>query len=463
MPLPPPPPPVPPSPVPPSQSPLMPASSQPPQPPPPSSSGRRPGFGLGGIAFAGLILGLLIWGAVTLARPRPADTPIRATLSAAEALGGAGADIEGFSRAMGPRPFRFPEDHGAHPSYRTEWWYLTGHLDGVDEGAPGSFGFQLTFFRNALSPDPPAEGGSAWRTNQLWMGHFALTDVVAGQHVYAERFARGGAGLAGALADPFRVWLEDWELASVGAPSMTSDSPQAIFPLRLRASHNGVRLDLELDAGKLPVLQGDAGWSQKGAEAGNASFYLSWTRMPLRGTVEIDGRVVAVEGTGWMDREWSTSALDAVHVGWDWFSIQLDDGRELMFFELRRSDGLRDPQNHGTWVDVAGGVRPLGASDVILDVLEQWESPLDGARYPSGWRLQVPAEGIDLRLTPRVRNQEMNVSVRYWEGALDVTGTGPSGALSGRGYAELTGYAERPAAPEGGASSADARARGGSR
>jgi predicted secreted hydrolase len=385
-------------------------------------------------------LGGLLLGGFRLAAP-PERAPVAATLSAAQAL--AGTDTEGFARAEEVRPFDFPRDHGAHPEYRTEWWYLTGHLDGADGG---SWGFQLTFFRNALSPEAP-ERASAWSTNQLWMGHFALTDARTGVHVHEERFARGAAGLAGAQADPFRVWLEDWELARDPEAPAREGSGSA-FPFRLFAStEEGDLLELTVEEGKSPVFQGDRGLSQKGPEVGNASYYLSWTRMPLSGRVRMGGEEVEVRGEGWMDREWSTSALDEVHRGWDWFSLQLDDGRELMFFELRRADGARDPMNHGTVVEADGRWRPLGPDEVRLEVTDRWASPLDGVVYPSGWRVEIPSEELVLTLEPRVRDQEMRVSVRYWEGALEVRGTRGGVPVTGRGYAELTGYAEGEGAP----------------
>lgn len=399
---------------------------------------RRLGWLLAGLFLAG---GLL-WGGVRLATP-PERPPVTATLSAAEAL--AGTDTEGFARAETVRPFVFPEDHGPHPDYRTEWWYLTGHLDG--EGGE-AYGFQLTFFRNALAPQAP-DRASAWSTNQLWMGHFALTDVGTGVHLAEERFARGAGGLAGARADPFRVWLEGWELARDPEAPPREGSGSA-FPFRLFAStEEGAFLELEVEEGKTPVLQGDEGLSQKGPEVGNASYYLSWTRMPLRGRVRMEGREVEVTGEGWMDREWSTSALDEVHRGWDWFSLQLDDDREIMFFELRRADGARDPLNHGAVVEPDGRWRVLGPDEVRLEVTGWWESPLDGARYPSGWEVEIASEALRLTLTPRVQDQEMNVSVRYWEGALTVEGTRGGVPVAGRGYAELTGYADTEGAPRG--------------
>jgi len=403
--------------------------------------------GAGWIPWIGVVVVLLAWAAIQLASP-PEREEVRATLSAAEAL--AGGDTAGFARAMEPRDFVFPDDHGPHPEYRTEWWYLTGHLDAEDGRA---FGFQLTFFRNSLTPEPP-DRASAWSTNQLWMGHFALTDVTSGTHGYEERFARGAVGLAGATASPFRVWLEDWELSALG--------PDGAFPFRLRATlESGEELELVVEEGRPPVLQGDRGLSQKGPEPGNASYYLSWTRMQVRGHVRLPGEArrgearpgasrpaeLPVTGEAWMDREWSTSALGEVHLGWDWFSLQLDDGSELMFFELRRADGAPEPLNHGALVAPDGTVVHLAADQVDLEVLERWASPLDGTVYPSGWRLRVPGQGIDLTLTPRVPDQEMNVTFRYWEGALEVAGRSGDRTVGGRGYAELTGYAASETRP----------------
>lgn len=375
---------------------------------------------------SGCVAVALIWGAWALSRPSVwmDQGPV---LSAAGAL--MGGDTVGYARAMEPRPFRFPEDHGPHPDYRTEWWYLTGHLDGE---AGEAFGFQFTLFRSALAPTPP-ERESTWSTRQLWMGHFALTDVQSGVHLQEERFARGAAGLAGGETSRFRVWLEDWVLE--GDPA---------FPLALTAMFEDGQggLELRVDEGKSPVFQGDRGLSQKGPEPGNASFYISWTRMPLQGTVTLGGQHIAVRGEGWMDREWSTSALGEGQVGWDWFSIQLSDQREIMYFELRREDGTLDPWNHGVWVEPDGSYRPLSPDDVILEVIDTWVSPRGGTRYPAGWVLRIPSEDVELTMTPRVSDQEMDVSFRYWEGALEVRGRSRGLPVTGRAYAELTGYAE---------------------
>ncbi len=387
-------------------------------------------------AVAGLLLTLavgLVVGMVLLPEGR-SGPPGRgsATLSAVAAL--AGADTTGFARALEPIPFRFPDDHGPHPDFRTEWWYLTGNLEGPG-GEP--FGFQLTFFRNALAPQPVGRP-SAWDTNQLWMAHFALTDLRGGEHRTGERFARGAAGLAGGSAAPFRVWLGDWELRG-GADDA--------FPMELRASEGDARVALTLVPLKPPVAQGVQGLSQKGPEPGNASYYLSWTRLEAVGEVALGGRSLPVRGSAWMDREWSTSALDEAHVGWDWFSLQLDDGTDLMFFELRREDGTSDPLNHGSFVLPDGTVRPLGAEDVRIVAVDRWESPIDGTTYPSGWRVVAPVEGLELEITPRLRDQEMNLAFRYWEGAVEVHGSRAGAPVRGVGYVELTGYAEEGASP----------------
>lgn len=392
-------------------------------------SSRVPGSGraIGALLLLAVGLAAAAWWAVGDGSGEADEAGgVSAGLSAAGAL--AGSDTAGFARATGPRPFEFPRDYGPHPEYRTEWWYLTGTLE---SDAGRDFGFQLTFFRTALQPEP-VERASVWNTNQVWMAHFAVTDVDAGQHHAFERFARGAAGLAGAMAAPFRVWLHEWELAGTG---------DAAFPMQLLARQDDTELQLVLDEGKGPVLQGEEGWSRKGPEPGNASYYLSWTRMPARGTVTVDGERHDVVGTAWMDREWSTSALGPDVEGWDWYSLQLSDGRELMFFELRRSDGGTDPMNHGSLVAEDGGVQALASDDVQIEVLDHWESPVDGTRYPARWRIRVPSEELDLTLVPKLADQEMRLSFRYWEGAVDIEGMAGERPVTGSGYVELTGYA----------------------
>ena len=330
----------------------------------------------------------------------------------------------GFARATEPRRFAFPTDHGPHPDYQTEWWYLTGNLED-DQGA--RFGFQVTFFRFALTPDN-SEAASPWRTRDAWMAHFAITDAEGGIHHKAERFSRGAVGLAGARAKPFAVWLDDWRLAA------DPDSPDT---WHLEAQAEGFGLRLALSSGKPPVLQGDAGLSRKSAEPGNASYYYSLTRLAAAGEVRLGQRHVAAEGSAWMDREWSTSALSREQAGWDWFALQLQDGHELMFYRLRLRDGETDPHSAGTLVGPDATVIRLDADDVELTPLSYWSAP-DGRRYPVEWRMRLPARELSWQIRPVLDDQEMALSVRYWEGAVDVLGE--NGTPIGVGYIELAGY-----------------------
>lgn len=359
--------------------------------------------------------------------PAPPEPETRRSLSLADTLGA--EEDEGYARALAPRPFAFPDDHGPHPEFKTEWWYFTGNLENE---AGRRFGYQLTFFRIALSPTPVPRA-SAWGADQLYMGHFALSDLDGGRFFAEERLGRAALGLAGAQAAPFRVWLEDWQ----------ASGPAHTFPLRLQAAGAEVALDLRLDEGKPLVLQGEAGLSRKSAAVGNASYYYSFTRLPTSGRLRIGAQGFTVRGDSWLDREWSTSALAPDQQGWDWFALQFDDGRELMFYQLRLKNGGRDPASKGILVEADGQSRLLRDEEVELEVLEHWRSPRGGS-YPARWRLRVPREDLDLRVTPLLADQELAVSIRYWEGAVGVTGTRAGRPLSGRGYVELTGYAAEP-------------------
>jgi predicted secreted hydrolase len=355
---------------------------------------------------------------------------VQASLAVSAALDS--GNLAGFARALAPRPFAFPVDHGPHPEFRTEWWYYTGNL----ETATGRhFGFQLTFFRTALAP--PAAGGaeraSAWSASQLYLAHFALTDT-AGRRFHAwSRLSRDALGLAGARATPFRVWLEDWSAESDAAGGL---------PVRLRAAEGDIAIDLVLASDKPVVLQGDRGLSQKGSEPGNASYYYSLSRMSARGTVSAGGAPLPVSGLAWMDREWSTSALGPDLVGWDWLALQLDDGREVMVYRLRRRDGTADAHSAGALIAADGATRPLAPGDVTLDALDHWTSPRSRVRYPSRWRLAIPGAALSLEITPRLADQELVVGTRYWEGAVRVEGTAAGRPIAGRGYVELVGYGE---------------------
>ena len=355
---------------------------------------------------------------------------LRTSVSVADAMAG---DTTGYRRATEVRPFTFPADHGPHPGYKTEWWYVTGTLTGPDAQP---YGYELTIFRLGLAPpdaDSALTASGDWRTNQLYMAHFAVTNGADETFHAFERFQRGGASLAGARTDPFRVWLDNWSMTG------SEDSP---FPMQLQAQEEGIGVDLTLRPAKPRVLQGDRGLSQKGPGSGNASYYYSYTRLDTDGTLALNGDTLSVTGASWMDREWSTSALGPEQEGWDWFSLQLDDGRDLMYYQLRRTDGSPSEFSEGVIVDPDGGTQRLDRSDVSIEVLDTWTSP-DGAHtYPVEWRLRVPGEDIDLEITSLIPNQELDVSVRYWEGAVRI-----EGSASGRGYVEMTGYGDSPGSP----------------
>ncbi|MEX0731469.1 MAG: lipocalin-like domain-containing protein [Aquisalimonadaceae bacterium] len=373
-----------------------------------------------------LLLVLLLGGCGSVDSPEPAGGE---PLSITGALAGE-EDIAGYARVTGPREFSFPDDHGAHPDYRHEWWYVTGNL-ASETGR--RFGYQVTFFRFNVAPEM-AERRSALATNQVWMAHLALTDPETGRFLHAERFARGAAGLAGATVRPFRVWLEDW--------SLSGGEGDDVMPMRFVAEEEAFALDLRLEAIKPLVLQGDRGYSRKGAGAGNASHYYSYTRLVTEGALLLDGEAYQVSGESWMDREWGTSALSEDQAGWDWFSLQLADGREIMFYRLREDGGGTDKHSRGLLVQEDGAYRPLAVDEVVLRATRHWRSPVSGARYPVAWSLAIPGERLDLRIEPVQDDQEMRSGFRYWEGAVEVSGGDGETPVAGRGYVELTGYGQ---------------------
>jgi predicted secreted hydrolase len=343
-------------------------------------------------------------------------------------LSGASSPM-GYARATGPLALQFPADHGPHPDYQTEWWYYTGNLS-TDEGR--RFGYQLTFFRRAIvPPEERNERASQWAPSQLYMAHFAITDVAGKRHQAYERFSRGAAGLAGAMASPYQVWLEDWAVQETGPGEYS-----------LYAAQSGISLRLTLIETRDPVLQGEIGYSQKGPDLGNASYYYSLTRLASSGSVELLDEVFAVEGLSWMDHEFSTSALTENQVGWDWFALQLDGGSDLMVFQIRQADGAIDPFSSGTLVLPDGTSVYLNRDDFAVAVQDTWSSPHTGAVYPAGWRISIPQADLTLDVTPLVSDQELRLSYAYWEGAVQITGENAGIPVSGVGYVELTGYAE---------------------
>jgi len=349
----------------------------------------------------------------------------------------------GFAQALAPRTFEFPRDHGPHPDYRHEWWYLTGQLRASDGER---FGFELTFFRLGLVPPPhgaattpsvtAAAAESHWRTRQVYVAHFAITDIARGRFHSTARYARDALGLAGARALPLRVWLDGWSLAA--QPGQEA-GPDAVN-WTLAAADQSYALSLRLTARSAPVLNGDHGRSVKSDAPGAASYYYSMPHLAARGRLRAADRSLDVEGVAWLDREWGSGALGANQTGWDWFALQLADGSALMFYALRDRDDRRDPHSAGTFIGADGRVRPLGSEDVAIEVDHHWRSP-EGVRYPAGWRVRVPALALDISVRPVVANQELATTPRYWEGAVSVAGTKAAQRLTGEGYVELVGYA----------------------
>jgi predicted secreted hydrolase len=403
-----------------------------------------------------------------------------------------GADAtDGFARALALRTFEFPRDHGPHPEFRHEWWYVTGNLDSADGRR---FGFELTIFRVGLAPlggvgaggQPAGVGGaggsgvaladaggtagaSAWRTRQVYAAHFAITDVGRGEFKFAQKYSRDALGLAGAQGEPFRVWVDDWVLGSPSPLPLASAVPSAVpatsasqpapavqgdptrgagtaglaprSPWTLHAEGQGYELTLDAEPLGQPVLNGDHGLSRRSAEPGAASYYYSIPRIAVHGKVVRAGVSSDVRGLAWLDREWASGSLGAKQQGWDWFALQLQDGSTLMFYALRNHDGTRDPNSAGTWVDPAGRAQSLSSEQVTIEVSDHWTSPR-GGRYPSRWRVRVPAVGLDVEVRPVLANQELGTQPRYWEGAVDLKGARDGHDAAGRGYVELVGYGE---------------------
>jgi len=383
------------------------------------------------IVFRFGFLVILAWIAAACTA-QAAERPISA--SVVEAM--RAPDDASFARAFEPIELSFPRDHGAHPEYRTEWWYYTGNL-ATASGEP--FGFQLTFFRNALTPELPPRD-STLASNQVYMAHFAVTDGVRREHESFDRYSRGAGELAGAVGEPrFRVWLEDWMVEEI-EPGVQ----------RLVASAEGengpIAIDLMLRETRSPIFHGVDGLHQKGPEPGNASYYYSLVGLATTGEVTSGGRTYDVTGRSWMDHEFGTSALTAGAVGWDWFSVQFDNGAVLMLYEIRLADGGVNPNIKGALVWPDGAQQIVTEHDFVLTPTGAWTSPRTGVTYPSGWKLTLPDLAIDLTIEPLIADQEMNVSFVYWEGAIEVSGVMRGERVTGRGYAELTGYGEQSGA-----------------
>ena len=324
--------------------------------------------------------------------------------------------------------FEFPRDHASHPDYKLEWWYYTGNVSTADGRR---FGYQVTFFRVGIDYAPA--NPSKWALRDLYMTHLAVTDARGNRYRFAEKLSRGGPGLAGAETSRFYTWNDNWNAG-------LNERGQHM----LRAASENAAVELVLDEGKPPVINGVNGISQKGAQPGNASHYYSLTRMPTRGSLNIDGERFEVEGESWMDHEFGTSFLEPEQRGWDWFAIQLSDGRELMLYQLRRADGSRDPRSSGTLVDQSGKTTHLANADFTLTQGSTQFKSTNGAVYPIEWTIAVPSQRINLKLTTPLEDQELSLvpstGIAYWEGMIDVAGTANGHPVTGVGYLEMTGY-----------------------
>ncbi len=364
-------------------------------------------------------------------------------------LGVCSALSSDFSSAANFRPalpgykFEFPRDHGSHPQYATEWWYYTGHLTASDGR---KFGYQITWFRTALAPKVNRK--SAWATRDILFCHFALTDENGRQFFFSDRIGRAGAGGNGAASNSAtpRIWSGDWALQFGGKSGETQRfSARAQSDAKATAGQN-FGLQLSQSALKPITIHGENGVSQKSAGRGQASHYYSFTRLQTRGILTLGDQKLSVSGQSWFDHEFGSSQLSKNQIGWDWFSLQLSDGRELMLYHLRLKNGGVEPLSSGTLIEKNGAARHLKFADFRLTPLTSWKSKATGATYPAKWKIELPREKIALEVVPTIPNQELRpkrsgVNLSYWEGSIGATGTQNGRAIRAVGYLEMTGYA----------------------
>lgn len=333
-----------------------------------------------------------------------------------------------YEKVTDRKDFVFPDDHGAHPEYLTEWWYYTGNLF-TEDGR--HFGYQLTFFRRAIADQFVDTSTSNWASNQIYLAHFAVTDIASNQHHVYDQISRGSAGLAGTSVDPlFSIWLKDWEIVQLS---------NNVF--QMNAGLDDVEINLILTDIKGIIFHGDEGLSQKGSEIGNASYYFSQTRMETTGMIRIFDEEFDVNGFSWMDHEFGTSTLGSDQIGWDWFSIQLDNQTEIMLFQIRQEDGSISDFSSGTIILKDGNTENLDVNDFEIEVLDTWQNS-DQITYPNKWEINIEHKNLKMKITPVMNDQEMNLFFRYWEGAVRINGTLDGEEITGFGYIELTGYAQ---------------------
>ena len=347
---------------------------------------------------------------------------------------------EDFKRALPGRIFSFPEDHFSHPEFKTEWWYYSGHLQSLGQDKK-TFGYQLTFFRSGLTRETKHQK-SKWSIQDLFLAHLAITDESKKKFQYLEKISRGSLGEAGVTPykpgeKTFRIWIEDWSVEGKG--------PQAQNHF-LAAGNKNFGLELMLAPEKNPIIHGQNGISQKAEGEGYASHYYSIPRLKTDGKIFLQNKEIPVQGTSWMDHEFGSTQLREYQVGWDWFSLQLEKGMELMLYQMRQKDGKIDPYSSGTIIFPNGTYQHLPRKEFQIEVLHQWKSQKSGASYPSKWKIKIPGYQMELTLSPTVKDQELitkeSTRVTYWEGSVKVEGKYQGDPIKGMGYVELTGYAE---------------------
>lgn len=342
--------------------------------------------------------------------------------------------------------FEFPRDHFGHPDFRTEWWYYTGNLTSSNGH---QFGFELTFFRQAVSRDPAPSND--WTVRDLYLAHLALSDLDGRQFYHSERVNRAGPGIAGVSSSSARIWNGNWQVQwkdsgqQKDADQQSNSSQHNDSIQQLEAIDERFRLHLNLHSQKPPIIHGENAVSQKSVGAGHASYYISLTRLTASGEIILNNEKFSVSGLAWMDHEFFTQQLQSDQIGWDWLSIQLKDGTELMLFRLRRRDGSVDSYSSGTFIDVQGHSTHLRNEDFTLRPSgETWTSPANHATYPISWRIDIPRLALDLQAQTRLPGQELATnspfSPSYWEGAISFSGHRASQPISGVGYLEMTGY-----------------------
>ncbi|MFK5986961.1 MAG: lipocalin-like domain-containing protein [Pseudomonadota bacterium] len=364
-------------------------------------------------------------------------SPISGSLTMKGILGGQKGQLSQFKQVEQIRAFQFPADHLVHQAYKTEWWYFSGNLGSSSKNKSQLFSYQFTLFRFALAAEKASTDKSNWRSNNIYMAHIALTDINQQQFYQQERFSRDALKLAGAIQNTdgsLQFWLNDWQIKSLYA--------EQLFPLKLNINNQDFSINLQLDMFKPMVLQGKQGRSQKSSQF--ASYYYSYTRLKTKGSIKLNNKEFLVTGNSWFDREWSTSSLGDNQQGWDWFALHLDDGSDLMLYQMRNKNGSKDSYSKALLVDSQANSQTIEAKQFQLKAVEFWQSPVSAIKYPSRWILDIPEYDLSLTITPQMKAQEWSkaggFSFNYWEGSVTVKGLKNQKKLLGTGYLEMTGY-----------------------